>query len=894
MSFCEECELAYKCDTNCMDGVGPSKAKIMLVGDCPSYTDDSTGEPFSGDGGSKLNYLLEKAGIDRDDVYITFSVKCKSFKPSDIGKKHVISCQHHIAKEILSVRPKIIVAMGKAPLMQLMAQNTIGDFQGHMDDFDIDYKYKKKERTFSTKIIPTYSPVSALSKWEYDDYIINDLKKAKKFAKTDKEPITKPPKFKLVLSKKDLREFEEYYSNVERFNTDYETTGLKFYKHKIINAGYADNGKFATIVPMLEYEDIHMKHRLWTDEDRKFAKKINRFVRKNKKRIFKTVGRVNASKAKKTLHNGKFDQKFGKFNGIPFKNFDFDTIIADALVDENKKHDLNTCMKLRGINYGAYDTLIWPYVNKSHKNKKSYQFIPPTMICEYLAIDVCGNNRLEKKVRKELKSEGLEDLFFDRQMPLSRLMCDCEYRGTKFDVQKLKEIGRLFEAKILDIETKIRKMTKIKDLNLNSSDQLLAYFESKDYPFAEMEIKRGKKGYSVDKGTLEKFGRKRKYAKIPKLILLHRSLSTMKKTFLDGNDGESGLLQSIDDKGFIHGNWNIHTPRTGRMSSSEPNLQNIPRPNPMFPDSNIRQLFQTRKKSWVMFSADFAQLELRVGSFLSKDRVMIKEIQKGVDLHTRNAVKFGLILGFLPVDMTEEKFSKIRGYKPPKKWEEKYKKNKKKLKRIENKILESSIYDEHRVFAKTLGFGLNYGMDANTLAGQFSMDVEEVQDMIDIYFDKYHELYDWREEICEKSIDEGLLVLPETGRKRRFSQASEWYNSDHSQDCRRRDFDIGAVHRQAMNFPIQGYANEIYVEGKLKLEKELRKRKLKSRILLSIHDGLIGEGPKKEMEVVKELCHKTMERILGKGKWQVPLIVDFDLYDCWYGEKLSLAELGKV
>ena len=1193
MSFCNRCDLAYKCETNRMEGVGPSKVKIMLVGDCPSYTDDDVGEPFSGDGGSKLDYLLEKAGIERDDVYITFAVKCKAFKTGDIGKKHIDACKSHIAKEILMVRPKIVVAMGKAPLMQLMGQNTIGDFQGHFEDLEIDYKSKKKERTFKTKVIPTYSPVSALTKWEFDDYIVNDLKKVKKFIETGKEPITPAPKYKLVMSLKDLKEFEEHYSNVKRFNTDYETTGLKFYKHKIINAGYSDDKNFATIVPMLEYEDIHMNHRLWTDDDRKFAKKINKFVKKNKKRIFKALKRVNASKAKKTLHNGKFDQKFGKKNGIPYKNFDFDTIIADALIDENKKHDLNTCMKLRGINYGAYDTLIWPYVNKSHKNRKSYQFIPPEMICEYLAIDVCGDLRLEKKLRKELKKEKMEKLMFERQMPLMHMMCDCEYRGMKFDALELKEIGRLVQAKILDTEKKVRKLTKLKELNLNSGDQLRDYFESKDYPFEEMQIKRGKKGYSTDAKTLKKFARKKKYTKIPNLILLHRSLSTLKKTFLDGKNGETGLLQSVSEKGFIHPSYNIHTPRTGRMSSSEPNCfsmdteiltpkgwknykeinigdsvfsfdkdkeeivktyvekyfisdnkihsmvsiknthfdilttsnhrtlfqnrknnkfevreakdflkdsrilhsgkylsgkkfdtdviqlacaiqadayftkynkidfgfkkirkvkrlmgildrlkipydykihkagryrfyinkndvdcqglinknkkftnkilrmnyncrkffleelrfwdglstrknlaymskhkknidiiqavaaitgvrahvspyynkdnkkylniygtkrnysltanaeikefkeknrvwcikvpesylicrrgnntfitgncQNIPKPNPLFPDSNIRQLFKASKKNWVLFSADFAQLELRVGAFLSHDRTMIKEIQQGVDLHTRNAVKFGTTLGFLPADMTEKKFVEIRGFKPSKNWEKKFRGNKNKLKLIEEKILEAAIFEGHRGFAKTLGFGLNYGMDANTLAQQFDMDVEEVQDMIDIYFEKYHELNDWREKICEKSMEEGILVLPETGRKRRFTQASDWFNSEYAQDIRKREFDISAVHRQAMNFPIQGYANEIYVEGKLKLEKELRK--LKSRILLSNHDGLLGEGPKSEMKEVKELCHKQMQKILGKGKWKVPLIVDFDLYTCWQGEKLEIDEL---
>ena len=557
--FCENCELAYKCETNCMEGVGPAKAKIMLVGDCPSWTDDQTGEPFMGDGGSKLDYLLEKAGLDREDVYITYSVKCKAFRPSDIGKKHVDSCEEHIMREILDVRPQVIVCMGKAPLMQLMGENTIGDFQGHFDTFELDYTAKKKTRTFKTKIIPTYSPVSALTKWEFDDYILDDLKKVKKFIKTGKVPKTKRPEYKLVLSTKALKEFEEYYSNVERFNTDFETTGFKFYKHQIINAGYADNGKFATIVPLLEYEEEHMKHKLWTDDDRKLAKRINKFVRKHKKRIMRVVKRVHASKAKKTLHNGKFDQKFARYFKIPFKNFDFDTIIGDALIDENRRHDLNSCMKRRGINYGAYDTKLWPYVNKDKKNKKSYQFIPPGMLCEYLAIDVCGNNRLEKKIRKELKREGMEKLFFERQMPLAHLMTDCEYRGMGFNTERLREIGRLFEAKLMDIEQKVRKLTKLKELNLNSSDQLRAFFEDHDYPFEEMNCKRGKKGYSVGEDTLKKFTRKKKFRKIPELILLHRSLDTMKKTFLDGKDGESGLLQSVDHKDRIHGNWNIHT-----------------------------------------------------------------------------------------------------------------------------------------------------------------------------------------------------------------------------------------------------------------------------------------------------------------------------------------------
>lgn len=875
-----------------MEGVGPSKADIMIIGDCPGYSDDYAGEPFTGDSGAKLNYLLEKAKIDRDDVYLTFAVKCKAFRPSDIKAKHIDACEPYLMREILDVRPKVIITMGKSPLISLTGETTVKDFRGHFETFEIDYTHKKKERTFKTQVMPTFSAVASLAKWEYDDYIIHDLKKAKKFLKTKEVPMLPVPEYKLVLSVKALKEFVERYSNCKSFNTDFETTGLKFFKHEIINSGYADDTNFATIIPFTEYKAEHMEHKKWTEEDVKLAKKINKFIRKHKKRIKRAMKQVHASKAKKILHNGKFDAKFARYNGIPYKNFYFDTILADALIDENKYHDLNSCMEYRGINYGPYDTKLWPYVNKSHSNKKSYQFIPPTMICEYLAIDVCGDRRLYLKQKKELKKEDMEDNLLKTQMPLSHLMARCEYTGTKFNSIRLKEVARIFEARIMELEEKVRKITKDKELNLGSPKQLLAFFESKNYPFEKMQIKKGKTGYSCGEATLKKFAMKKKWAKIPKLILEHRSLVKMKGTFLDGKDGTGGLLQFIDAKSRIHSNWNLHTPRTGRMSCSDPNLQQIPRPNADFPDANVRQLFEPTKKGWVMFEADYAQLELRVGAHLSQDKTMIKEVQQGVDLHTRNAVRFGTILGFLSKDMTEERFLEIKNYKPPKKWKKKYKTNKKKYKQIENLIHEAGVFSEHRSFAKTLGFGLNYGMDANTLASQFSMDVEDVQDAIDLYFEKYHLLNDWREEIKELSIEEGVLILPETGRKRRFTGASKWFNHENSHDCRKRDFDIGAIHRQAMNFPIQGFANEIYVAGKLKLDRELRKRKMKTRILISVHDGLIGEGPKSEMPMVQKLAKESMERMLGKGKLAVPMEVDFEMFDKWYGTKYEMKDLG--
>ena len=201
------------------------------------------------------------------------------------------------------------------------------------------------------------------------------------------------------------------------------------------------------------------------------------------------------------------------------------------------------------------------------------------------------------------------------------------------------------------------------------------------------------------------------------------------------------------------------------------------------------------------------------------------------------------------------------------------------------------VYSEHRVFAKSLAFGLNYGMEANTLAEAHGRDIEEVEDVIMLYFEKYVGIHNFMEDIKKKVLDPGYFVLPETKRRRRFTQAERWFNSEFSVDCRKREFDISECERQMMNFPIQGYANEIYTQGKLKLYEEMKKQKMKSRIMISIHDGMVGEGPKEEMKQVKKLAEQCLVKTLGKGPDSVELAIDFDLFDRWYGKKLELESL---
>lgn len=888
MSYsCEKCNLSCNAVNSYVDTKGSYNAPIMIVGEFPSYYDDRCNAVFAGDKGSKLYYYFSRSGLRKSKCFLTYMIRCRVSSQSEIKKDNYDACVEYITSDILKIKPKVIIAMGKTAVTGLLGHSSVSEFRGHFQELAIDYQDSKGNlKEFNTVVMPTYSINASMKKWEYDDYIIHDFKKVNNYIKTDKLPPVPKFDYTVVKNTKQLKDAYERCNDDKIICMDFETTGLRFFHNKIINVGYCGSDYHSSIIYLNKYENEHLEYKKWNQNDVEEAKEINSFIDQYKDKIWQTVKSINESKVNKVLWNGKFDAKFGAYHGIPIKNFKHDGIIAHALIDENKLHDLNSALEYEGFDFGAYDTKLWHYVGKTKSSKKTYQYIPPNELSRYLAIDVCGLMYIWPVLKAKLKNIGLWDLYIKQQMPLVKLMGNIEFRGCKIDRDELVNMSLNFGSIIEDIEIKVRKKTGIASLNLGSSKQLKEYFESKKYPFEKLNIKKNKTGYSVDKETLEKFSNIKKYYEIPSLLLEHRILTKLKTTYLDGKDKESGLLQFIDLNNMIHCDSNIHTPRTGRLSIKDPPLHNIPRINPKYPNINIRNLFVPSNKNNVIWAADFKQIELRVAAFLANDKVMINEIQNNVDLHTRNCITFGHKLGFIDKNIDEESFLNIMKYKKPDNFDSLPELKKKK---VILKLEKSKFYESQRTFAKSLGFGLNYGIKAETLAQSHNKSVEEVDDMIDIYFNKYKGLYRYREYIKEQCLKTGYLQLPVTKRKRRFTQIIRWLKSKYFQESNKNfDYEIDEVYRQAMNFPIQGYANELYVKGKLQLNKVLKKHKLKSRIILSIHDGLVGEGPLSEMKRVKELCHNCLETTLGKGKYKVPLLIDFDLYDVWYGKEIKL------
>jgi uracil-DNA glycosylase family 4 len=1204
---CTKCDLHTKCDNVKIDSRS-DKAPIMIVLEGPNKGDDRAGKILASDTYLKFQYFLERCGLKEEDVYVTYAVKCFTGKKiSDIKPKHIKACNPYLQREIKKVKPKVIIAAGKAAFQSLTGETSVDDFRGHFRDFSMTYTVEigesLKEKEFKTKIMPTFSIDGSMFAWVNDDYIIHDIKKAMKFADTGKHELTPIPKWEIITDIDRLEKVAEYLSKQKYTFFDTETTGLYFYKNEIVNVGFAANKNKVFIWYMNEVPREHMKK--YEPEEIELMTKINLFTKKYKSRIVAATAKIMASDSKKIAHNIKFDLKFLNKEGCPTNNIYFDTMVADALIDENKRHDLNSCMEYRGFDFGPYDTNLWPYVNKDKKNKKPYSYVPPTKLSTYLAIDVGGLAMMTPRIFKELKhpkvskNEAMFKLMFEQQMPLVRLLYEMELDGFHADVPFLDEMGIKIGKIIEKTKKRFEELTN-NEVSISSPDQVSKYLESKNYPFDKVNAKKGAKGYSVDKKTLNAFVGIKKYRRIPALIIKYRELSKLKSTYLDGSDGEGGLKDMVSSEGKFHTSFNLHIARTGRLSSSNPNCLSIDteiltasgwrdykslgnldvfqynldneyldkvKPNGYYiselkehemtkvdSDSidlkitqNHRCLFQNRKsgkyvvqeaKDWkndykilhaakysegikinkallaficavqadgsyrrnnnqsggeyylhvidfvfkkprkikrlekilkvlkldyvkkpkkrssgdltcfivqipekiqkilqhyvpskifdytlmeldyesrifflneirlwdglstrkpieytsivkknhdviqaissitgyrctigyhskhtdlkpvytsyaknrnysltannevkhyteknivwcisvpsgfivtrrngkvaiigncqnipnksglvsvrnafippedqVVWECDFSQLELRVIAFLAHDRTLIKEFQSGDDMHSKNAVMFGHKLEFIDKNTTLEEFLKVYNYVPPENWREI--EDKDKLKEIEDKIEQQRLAKKIRNLAKKIAFGLNYGIEVPTVAEEFGLENEQVQDAFDVYFNKYKAVDEFSNSRIDVVMKRGYLELPMTGRRRRFTQVVRWLRSEYGQEYYARRYLMSEIERQAKNFEVQGFANEIYVKAKLKLANMLKRHVPTSKLRLTIHDGMVNTGYLKDMKKVEKVVAKSFYTVLGEGRWSIPLTSDFEVFTRWEGDKID-------
>ncbi|WP_353096666.1 DNA polymerase I [Tissierella praeacuta] len=509
-------------------------------------------------------------------------------------------------------------------------------------------------------------------------------------------------------------------------------------------------------------------------------------------------------------HNLKSDIVILSRLGIRVDNITFDSMIAQYLINPaQSSYSINDIRREYLYSNGIDEETL---LGKG-KNKKSFSDLSKEEIGSYLSFTLDTILSVESKMKEIIKEQEMLDLYYNVELPLVEVLGSMEYYGFKIDVEELKKLGHEYDDEINSLTSEIYDLAGT-EFNINSPKQLgEILFDKLSLPV----IKKTKTGYSTDAEVLDKL--KDQHPVIDK-VLRYRQIVKLKSTYIDG------LLNLINkDTNRIHSSFNQTITTTGRISSTEPNLQNIP----IRTDDGrkIRKAFIAENKDYVLVDADYSQIELRVLAHISKDPKLIEAFINNEDIHRKTASEV--------FDVSKEDVTPIM-----------------------------------RSRAKAVNFGIVYGISDYGLSRDLDISRKEAKEYIDNYLKNYKMVKEYMKDIVEEGKEKGYVetIL----HRRRYIP-----------ELKAKNFNIKSFgERIAMNTPIQGSAADIIKMAMVKVYNELKERNLKSRLILQIHDELIIETEKDEIEEVKNMMKDIMENSI---KLNVPLTVDLEIGDSWYDTK---------
>ena len=499
-----------------------------------------------------------------------------------------------------------------------------------------------------------------------------------------------------------------------------------------------------------------------------------------------------------------------KKQGIHAQNLMFDISIAAYLLDPSKSSYPLDALILQNLGI----TVDMPEQKEEQMTLAGFETVEDEIneeeihkekVCKYARyIFMC-----KEKQEEELKEKEEWNLFNEVEMPLMRVLAEMEYTGVFVDKEMLKEYSTVFNRKIEDLSLTIWEMAGTK-FNINSPRQLgEILFDRLGLPV----IKKTKSGYSTDSEVLEKLSEEHP---IVKHVLEYRTINKLKATYVDG------MLPLINpETERIHAKFNQTVTATGRISCTDPNLQNIPIRTEL--GRELRKIF-IAKEGYTLLDADYSQIELRVLAHMSGDSTMIDAFNHDVDIHAVTASQ------------------------------------------VFNVPLEQ-VTKEMRSNAKAVNFGIVYGISDFGLATNIHTSRKKAKEYIEKYFEKYPKIKEYMDNAVKKCKETGYV---ETlwGRRRYVPEI-------HASNFNIRQFG----ERVAMNAPIQGTAADIIKVAMVNIQKELEEKKYESKLILQVHDELVIETKLEELEAVKELLVRNMENVV---KMAVPLKVDAKDGKTWY------------
>lgn len=493
--------------------------------------------------------------------------------------------------------------------------------------------------------------------------------------------------------------------------------------------------------------------------------------------------------------------------GINISNYTFDSMIAKYIINPGQTdYSINQLSE----EYFGYYGVDEEEIRGKGKKQKSFFDVEEEEKSNYLAFTLEAVYRLEEKMLKEIKELDMDKLYFEIELPLVEVLASMQYYGFEIDKEELEKLSEEYDKEIKELTKRIHDMAGV-EFNVNSPKQVgEALFDTMGLPV----IKKTKTGYSTSVEVLEQLVDEHP---IINNILRYREIAKLKSTYIDG------FIKLINsDTNRIHSTFNQTITTTGRISSTEPNLQNIPIRTE--DGRKIRKAFISKKPEYTLVDADYSQIELRVLAHISNDKNMIDAFNNNVDIHSQTASQ----VFHVPLDEV-------------------------------NSTLRNN--------AKAVNFGIVYGISDYGLSQDLNISRKEAREYIDKYLHNYQGVKDFMDNIVIKGKEDGYV---ETlfNRRRYIPELSS------------KNFNIRSFgERIALNTPIQGSAADIIKIAMVKVYNELENRNLKSRLILQVHDELIIETHKDEKDEVEKLLKEIMENAI---ELNVPLIVDLKIGDSWY------------
>ena len=639
-------------------------------------------------------------------------------------------------------------------------------------------------KTLANKILNKGKEVKTKVNQELDLFAVNEGDGQESSEKSSFESLkTVAHEYKLIENEEDARKICDYFLTKQILSLDTETTSTHAIDAELVGLSFAteENKAFYVTIPA----------------ERKQALK---FVE-----IFKPL--YENENILKIGQNIKYDMEVLANYGVELKGKLFDTMIAHYLIQPELHHNMDYLAETL-LNYKTVH--IEELIGPKGKNQKSMREVDPKQVCEYAAEDADVTLKLYHVLEPQLKENNLEKLFWDIEMPLVPVLADMEMSGVRLDTKALKETSDIFNKRMNEYEEKIYEQAGEK-FNISSPKQV------GEILFGKMKImekpKKTRTGqYVTSEEVLQTLKSK---APIVEDILNYRGMKKLLSTYVDS------LPTLINPRtGHIHTSFNQALTATGRLSSSDPNLQNIPVRTD--DGKEIRKCF-IPEPGCKFFSADYSQIELRIMAHLSGDENMIEAFRSGFDIHKATAAKI---------------------------WKEQM----------------DDVTDSQRKKAKQANFGIIYGITTYGLAQRMEIPNGEAKEIIDGYFATFPKVKEYMEKAKETARQKGYA---ETifGRRRYLPDINSANGTVR-----------GFAERNAINAPIQGSEADVIKVAMVKIWNRFKKENIRSKMILQVHDELNFSVYPEEAEKVEKIVMEEMENAY---KLQVPLVADAGWGNNW-------------